>query len=127
MSRRGNGWDNAVVESFFASLKKERVYRTTYTTGKQALHDVSDYIGWYNHQRMHSTNDNYSPVEYENQWVKAMQALDKKWAICSFFNHHEHDLGGSKPVYPIRLRPLYVFLGYKLHQLVCCECNDAIF
>lgn len=80
MSRRGNCWDNAVVESFFATMKKERVYRTTYTTGKQALHDVSDYIGWYNHKRMHSTNDDYSPVEYENQWNKAMQKLDKKWA-----------------------------------------------
>jgi transposase InsO family protein len=84
MSRRGNCWDNAVVESFFATLKKERVYRTTYATGKQALHDVSDYIGWYNHQRMHSTNDDYSPVEYENQWNKAMQELDKKWAsLCT--------------------------------------------
>lgn len=84
MSRRGNCWDNAVVESFFASLKKERVYRTTYATGKHALYDVSDYIGWYNHQRMHSTNDDYSPVEYENQWVKAMQDLDKKWAsLCT--------------------------------------------
>ncbi|WP_353957006.1 IS3 family transposase [Thiomicrospira sp. R3] len=72
------------VESFFASLKKERVYRSTYTTGKQALHDVSDYIGWYNHQRMHSTNDHYSPVAYENQWVRAMQALDRKWAsLCT--------------------------------------------
>ncbi|WP_248851884.1 IS3 family transposase [Thiomicrospira microaerophila] len=84
MSRRGNCWDNAVVESFFASLKKERVYRTTYATGKQALYDVSDYIGWYNHQRMHSTNDNYSPVEYENQWIRAMKELDKKWAsLCT--------------------------------------------
>jgi transposase InsO family protein len=83
MSRRGNCWDNAVVESFFATLKKERVYRKTYATGKQALHDVSDYIGWYNHQRMHSTNDDYSPVEYEMQWNKAMQKLDKKWAtLC---------------------------------------------
>lgn len=84
MSRRGNCWDNAVVESFFATLKKERVYRTTYATGKHALHDVSDYIGWYNHKRMHSTNDDYSPVEYENQWNKAMQELDKKWAsLCT--------------------------------------------
>lgn len=84
MSRRGNCWDNAVVESFFATLKKERVYRTTYANGKQALYDVTDYIGWYNHKRMHSTNDNYSPVEYENQWNKAMKALDKKWAsLCT--------------------------------------------
>ena len=84
MSRRGNCWDNAVVESFFASLKKERVYRTSYATGKQALYDVSDYIGWYNHERMHSTNDDYSPVEYENQWNKAMQQLHKKWAsLCT--------------------------------------------
>ncbi|MBE0471397.1 MAG: IS3 family transposase [Methyloprofundus sp.] len=57
---------------------------TIYATGKHALYDVSDYIGWYNHQRMHSTNDNYSPVEYENQWNKAMQELDKKWAsLCT--------------------------------------------
>ena len=84
MSRRGNCRDNAVVESFFATLKKERVYRRTYATGKQALHDVSDYIGWYNHKRMHSTNGDYSPVEYENQWVKAMKVLDKKWAsLCT--------------------------------------------
>jgi len=84
MSRRGNCWDNAVVESFFATLKKERVYHRTYATGKQALHDVSDYIGWYNHKRMHSTNGDYSPVEYENQWVKAMKVLDKKWAsLCT--------------------------------------------
>jgi putative transposase len=84
MSRRGNCWDNAVVESFFATLKKERVYRAHYATSKQALYDVSDYIGWYNHKRMHSTNDDYSPVEYENQWVKAMKELDKKWAsLCT--------------------------------------------
>ncbi|WP_232023575.1 IS3 family transposase [Thiomicrorhabdus aquaedulcis] len=84
MSRRGNCWDNAVVESFFASLKKERVYRTTYSTGKEALYDVTEYIGWYNHKRMHSTNDDYSPVEYENQWIKAMKDLDKKWAsLCT--------------------------------------------
>jgi len=52
MSRRGNCWDNSAVESFFASLKKERVYRKTYATRDAARADIFDYIEqFYNSRR----------------------------------------------------------------------------
>ena len=56
MSRRGNCWDNAVVESFFASLKTERTAEQRYATVEEAEADVRDYIErFYNRQRRHST------------------------------------------------------------------------
>jgi len=49
MSRKGNCWDNAVAESFFSSLKKERVKKQIYKNRELALHDVADYIdGFFN-------------------------------------------------------------------------------
>ncbi len=55
MSRRGNCWDNAVAESFFASLKKERIKKRIYNSRVQATEDVSDYIeSFYNTHRRHS-------------------------------------------------------------------------
>lgn len=68
MSRRGNCWDNAVAESFFASLKKERVFEAHYSTRTDAVFDIADYIGWYNHDRMHSTLDYESPEDYEQAY-----------------------------------------------------------
>ena len=55
MSRRGDCWDNSAVESFFASLKKERVHRKTYPTRDDARADIFDYIeAFYNSRRRHS-------------------------------------------------------------------------
>ena len=55
MSRKGNCWDNAVAESFFGSLKQERVQWRHYQTRYEAQQDVMNYITmWYNSQRMHS-------------------------------------------------------------------------
>ena len=66
MSRRGDCWDNAVVESFFHSLKVERVHDRRYATPEQAHADVADYIErFYNRQRRHSTLGQLSPVIYE--------------------------------------------------------------
>jgi len=66
MSRRGDCWDNSAVESFFASLKKERVYRTTYPTRAAARADIFDYIeAFYNSRRRHSTLGQISPMEFE--------------------------------------------------------------
>lgn len=68
MSRRGNCWDNAPVESFFASLKRERVHRHRYRTRQEARADVFDYIEvWYNRRRRHSALGYLSPVAYEQQ------------------------------------------------------------
>lgn len=68
MSRRGNCWDNACVESFFSTLKRERVYRRRYQTRDEAKADVFDYIErFYNPKRRHSTLGHVSPMDYEKQ------------------------------------------------------------
>jgi len=66
MSRRGNCWDNAVAESFFSSLKKERVRRKIYRTRDEARADLFDYIEmFYNPRRRHSHVGNISPEAFE--------------------------------------------------------------
>ena len=68
MSRRGNCHDNAVVESFFNLLKRERIRRRTYKTRGEARQDVFDYIEmFYNPKRKHARNAMLSPVEFERQ------------------------------------------------------------
>jgi putative transposase len=65
-SRKGNRWDNAVAESFFSSLKKERVKKHIYQTRELALADVSDYIeSFYNPTRRHSHLGGMSPDQFE--------------------------------------------------------------
>lgn len=66
MSRRGNCWDNAVAESFFGSLKKERIKNRTHTNRALAKADVSDYIeSFYNPGRRHQHLGGVIPEEYE--------------------------------------------------------------
>lgn len=66
MSRRGNCWDNAVVERFFRSLKTERTRYVPYADHAQAKADITDYIAtFYNHQRLHSSANNLPPALYE--------------------------------------------------------------
>jgi len=68
MSRRGNCYDNAVAESFFHLLKRERIRRKTYATRKDARQDVFDYIEFfYNPKRKHGNNGMLSPIEFERQ------------------------------------------------------------
>jgi hypothetical protein len=66
MSRKGNCWDNACVESFFGTLKRELVYHRQYATRSEATQDIFEYIEvFYNRQRRHSTIGYHSPAEYE--------------------------------------------------------------
>ena len=66
MSRRGECWDNAAMESFFSSMKTERLSRKVYRTREAARSDVFDYIErFYNPVRKHSTLDFLSPVHFE--------------------------------------------------------------
>lgn len=68
MSRRGNSHDNAVAESFFQLLKRERIRRKIYATREAARADVFDYIEmFYNPRRRHTNNGMLSPVEFERQ------------------------------------------------------------
>jgi putative transposase len=68
LSRSGNVWDNAAMESFFSSLKVERVARKIYRTRDQARADVFDYIErFYNPRRRHSTIGYLSPMQFEQR------------------------------------------------------------
>ena len=69
MSRRGNCHDNAVAESFFQLLKRERIKRRIYSNREAARMDVFNYIEmFYNPKRQHGSNGGLSPVEYERQY-----------------------------------------------------------
>lgn len=66
MSRKGNCWDNAFAESFFATIKKELIYRTEYKTKEEAKKDIFEYIEvWYNRKRIHSSIGYKTPVQFE--------------------------------------------------------------
>lgn len=69
MSRKGNCWDNAVMERFWGSLKSERTDEKTYLTREYAKADVIDYIEmFYNCKRLHSSLDYVSPMQFENDF-----------------------------------------------------------
>jgi len=70
MSRKGNCWDNAPVESFFATLKVERVYHRRYKTREEARADLFQYLEvWYNRKRRHSSLGYLSPADYETRYA----------------------------------------------------------
>lgn len=72
MSRTGNCWDNAVSESFFATLKTELVYRRKWTGRAELREAVFEYIEvFYNRQRLHSTLGYRTPAEAEDAYVPA--------------------------------------------------------
>ena len=68
MSRKGNCWDNAVMERFFLSLKTERVWQRDYANHAEAMTDIAEYIvGFYNSVRLHSKLGNLPPNAFEQQ------------------------------------------------------------
>lgn len=68
MSRKGNCWDNAVMERFFLNLKMERFWQKDYANHSEAMTDVADYIvGFYNSTRLHSKLGNLSPNAFERK------------------------------------------------------------
>jgi putative transposase len=72
MSRKGNCWDNAPTESFFNSLKNERVHGTRYATREAAIADLFDYIEpFYNRSRRHSSLGYVSPTRFLARWISS--------------------------------------------------------
>jgi len=75
MSRIGNCWDNAVAESFFATLKRELVSRARWETRAEAHRALTAFIDrWYNHQRRHSALGFISPIAYERRLAQLRMA-----------------------------------------------------
>ena len=76
MSRRGNCWDNAVAESFFATLKKQAVHGERFLTRQAAQQAIFEYIEcYYNRVRRHSTNGWVSPVDFEAAYYKSIEEM----------------------------------------------------
>ena len=72
MSRKGNCWDNAVMESFYRTLKVELIYQKKYETRIEAQRDIFEYIEiFYNRGRLHSSIGYNSPEEYEKMTMVA--------------------------------------------------------
>lgn len=83
MSRKGTPYDNACVESFFASLKKEYIYQHTFETKAEAIAAIQFYMKFYNHKRTHSTLGYLSPVEKEKLYRKHQQSVAKEEPLTS--------------------------------------------
>lgn len=75
MSRRGNCYDNAPMESFWGTLKSELIHHRRYETREQARREISEYIElFYNRQRRHSRLGNYSPAAFAHHWARQQPA-----------------------------------------------------
>ncbi len=85
MRRRGNCWDNSVAESFFSSLKKERIKEKIYKNRRLALEDITDYIeSFYNPERRHSHLGGISPDNFEatvQYFVQQGAVSTKYWVL----------------------------------------------
>ncbi len=78
MSRKGNCWDNAPTESFFNSLKNERVHGTRYQTREAAEADLFEYMAiFYNRRRRHSTLNYCSPTQFLHDWISQQSQQPK--------------------------------------------------
>jgi transposase InsO family protein len=84
MSRKGNCWDNAWSESFFATLKKELVGDGVFDSMREAELEISAYVeGFYNSRRRHSSLGNLSPVEFERRSAMSFAAVAGRSAFRS--------------------------------------------
>lgn len=76
MSRRGNCYDNAVAESFFQLLKREKIRRKVFPSREDARSEIFDYIEFfYNTKRRHGNNQNLSPIDFEKEYYLKNEAV----------------------------------------------------
>ena len=80
MSRKGDCWDNAPMESLNGTIKVECVYQTRFATRDQARQELVEYIGYYNTERRHSSLDYQTPAAFERGWL-AQQQVRRSAAI----------------------------------------------
>ena len=73
MSGKGNCWDNAPTESLWGSLKVGRLHGRRFDTRRDAMDEIVDWLGFYNHRRIHSSLGYVSPMQFERAWLAAQQ------------------------------------------------------
>ena len=84
MSNKGNCYDNAVSESYFATMKKDRVHRCDYQTHDEARLSIYEYIEtFYNRKRRHSTIDYKSPVQFEAEYCQRQAGADEPTTVVN--------------------------------------------
>ena len=66
----GACWENAVMERFFGSLKHDWILKVHQPTREHLKQDVADYMRYYNSERLHTSNNDMSPIDYENSFRK---------------------------------------------------------
>jgi len=120
MSRKGNCWDNAPAESFFATLKQELIYQTSFETRSEANRALFEFIEvWYNRERLHSSLGYMTPVGYETmiQHQSTNQASVRESGGNSTCCLNHHSLLMSGPVFgDSQLSKSSIFLlGIKRH------------
>ena len=74
MSRKGNCYDNAVMENFFGHLKAEMYHGETFTTVEEFTTAINDYIHWYNTTRVQQRLKGLTPMQYRSQTLEASAA-----------------------------------------------------
>jgi transposase InsO family protein len=75
MSRKGDCWDNAPMESVNGTLKVECVNDMHFETREQAMREIVEYIGYYNTERRHSALGNITPAQFESRWLAQASAI----------------------------------------------------
>lgn len=113
MSRKGNCWDNAVMERFFLNLKMERVWQQDYANHSEAQRDITDYIvSFYNGTRLHSKLGYLSPAVYERKMAamhlsRCLKLLDRyKTVPCRTFLSPRESISGNSRSYSFLYPPL---------------------
>jgi transposase InsO family protein len=101
MSRKGNCWDNAPMESLNATLKVECVHGEHFKTRAQAQQAIIEYIGYYNTERRHSALCNMTPAQFEQRWHAQIKSKDQDVVLMQHrVTHRRPVLGSSQATEP---------------------------
>jgi transposase InsO family protein len=95
MSRKGDCWDNAPMESVNGTLKVECVHDVHFETREQARQAIVEYIGYYNTERRHSSLGNIAPAEFERRWYAAVEPEDQDASLGRHRVTHRRPVAGS--------------------------------
>ena len=125
MSAKGDCYDNACAESFFATIKKECIRLERFKTRSEARLKIVDYIVWYNAKRRHSYLGNISPLEFEKQYYQNIlgeAAQDGQTDLVTIYKNNEV----KRKLLRVRCTPITPKYGNKKERIKELEKKNAI-